>query len=84
MSHIGGNVPEYYPYLKKTLLKYVKSGECSPSEYATMIDRYEYVNKREIIYGEYFWNFSDIKKINRKRRSLGLKSLTHNVNKEDK
>lgn len=79
LSHIGGNVPEYYPYFKDVLLKYVKSGECSPREYATMIDRHEHVNKREIIYGEYLFNFSDLKKVNRKRRSIGLKSLTHNV-----
>tara|TARA_R110000868_G_C10830985_1_gene759388 strand:+ start:413 stop:1252 length:840 start_codon:yes stop_codon:yes gene_type:complete len=78
MSHIGGNVPEYYPYFKVVLLKYVKSGECSPREYATMIDRHEYVNKREIIYGEYLFNFSDLKKVNRKRRSIGLKR-TRNV-----
>jgi hypothetical protein len=57
LSHIGGDVPEYYPYFKKALLKYVKSGECSPREYATMIDRHEHENKREIIYGEYLFNF---------------------------
>jgi hypothetical protein len=84
LSHIGGNVPEYYPYFKKTLLKYVKSGECSPREYATMIDRHEYVNKREMIYGEYLHIFPDLKKVNRKRRSIGMKSLTHNVMKDDK
>jgi hypothetical protein len=84
LSHIGGNVPEYYPYFKKALLKYLKSGECSPSEYATMIDRHEHENKREIIYGEYLFNFSNLKKVNRKRRCIGLKSLTHNVKKEDK
>lgn len=72
LSHIGGDVPEYYPYFKKALLKYVKSGECSPREYATMIDRHEHENKREIIYGEYLINFSDLKKVNRKRRSIGL------------
>ena len=79
LSHIGGDVPEYYPYFKKALLKYVKSGECSPREYATMIDRHEHENKREIIYGEYLFNFSDLKKVNRKRRIIGLKSLTHDV-----
>lgn len=84
LSHMGADVPEYYPYFKKTLLKYVKSGECSPGEFGTMIDRHEHVNKREIIYGEYFWNFSNLKKVNRKRRSIGLKSLTQNVKNEDK
>jgi hypothetical protein len=79
LSHMGGGVPEYYPYFKDVLLKYVKSGECSPREYATMIDRHEHENKREILYGEYLFNFSDLKKINRNRRSIGLKNLTHNV-----
>ncbi|MBE0390321.1 hypothetical protein [Flavobacterium sp. PL002] len=79
MSHIGGNVPEYYPYFKDVLLKYVKSGECSPNEYGTMIDRHEYVNKREIIYGEYLFNFSGLKKVNRKRRSIGLKRTRNAV-----
>ena len=84
LSHIGGDVPEYYPYFKKALLKYVKSGECSPREYATMIDRHEHVNKREIIYGEYLFNFSNLKIVNRKRRSIGLKNLTRNVKNEDR
>jgi hypothetical protein len=79
LSHIGGNVPEYYPYFKDVLLKYVKSGKCSPNEYGTMIDRHEYVNKREIIYGEYLFNFSDLKKVNRKRRSIGLKRTRNAV-----
>ncbi|RTZ03561.1 hypothetical protein EKL98_11240 [Flavobacterium bomense] len=79
LSHMGGGVPEYYPYFKDTLLLYVKSGECSPREYATMIDRHEHENKREILYGEYLFNFSDLKKVNRNRRSIGLKSLIDNV-----
>lgn len=79
LSHMGGDAPEYYPYFKKTLIKYVKSGACSPDEYGTMIDRHEYVNKREIIYGEYLFNFSDLKKVNRKRRSIGLKRTRNAV-----
>ena len=49
-----------------------------------MIDRHEHENKREIVYGEYLWNYSDLKKVNRKRRSIGLKSLTQNVMNENK
>jgi len=79
LSHMGGGVPEYYPYLKDTLLKYVKSGECSPREYATMIDRHEHENKREIIYGEYLFNISDLKKVNSNRRGIGLKNMVDNV-----
>ena len=62
----------------------MKAGECSPREFATMIDRHEHENKREIIYGEYLFNFSDLKKVNHKRRSIGLNSLTQNVKNENK
>ncbi len=53
-------------------------------EYATMIERHEHENKREIIYAEYLFNFSDLKKVNRKRRCIGLNSLPQNVKNEDK
>jgi hypothetical protein len=38
---------EYYPYFKEKLLEYV--GDCPPINYATMIDRYEYIHKRNIL-----------------------------------
>ena len=71
-SYMWIGVPEYYSYFKGTLLKYVKSGEYSPMEYATMIDRHEHENNRKILYVEYFGNFLDTLKSNRNRRSIGL------------
>lgn len=82
LSHMS-SVPEHYPFFKEALLKYVKSGECSPQEYATMIDRHERDNNREILYDQYFGEFSDTLKVNRNRRSIGLKSLNYYVKKID-
>ncbi|MDR6968207.1 hypothetical protein J2X31_002222 [Flavobacterium arsenatis] len=80
LSHMA-YVDEYYPFFKDELLKYVKSGECSPQEYATMVDRHERNSGREILYDEYFGEFSDTLKVNRNRRSIGLRSLNYNVKK---
>lgn len=73
LSHMAG-VEEYYPYFKEKLLVYVKSGECPPINYATMVDRYEYLKKRELVYGTYTGDFYDTIKVNRNRRSIGLKN----------
>jgi len=83
LSHMS-SVPEYYPFFKDELLKYVKSGECSPQEYATMVDRHERDNNREILYDEYFGDFSDTVQVNRNRRSIGLRSLNNTVKKQNK
>jgi hypothetical protein len=83
LSHMAG-VPAYYPYFKEKLLEYVKSGECPPLNYATMVDRYEGINKREILYDEYFGDFSDTVKVNRNRRSIGLKSRDYKAKKISK
>jgi hypothetical protein len=53
------------------LLEYVKSGDCPPINYATMIDRYEYIHKRNILYGVYVGDFSDTIKLIRIEEVLG-------------
>lgn len=73
LSHMAG-MEEYYPYFKEKLLEYVKTGDCPPINYATMIDRYEHIHKRNILYGVYMGDFSDTIKVNQNRRSIGLKS----------
>jgi hypothetical protein len=83
LSHMAG-MPAYYPYFKEKLLGYVKSGDCPPLNYATMVDRYEGINKREILYDEYFGDFSDTVKVNRNRRSIGLKSRDYKAIKISK
>ncbi|WP_157824585.1 hypothetical protein [Flavobacterium sp. ALD4] len=82
-SYMWIGVPEYYSYFKNTSLKYVKSGECSPREYATMID-HEHENNYGILYGEYFGDFLDTLKSNRNRRSIGLKSRDFKIKKISK
>jgi hypothetical protein len=82
LSHMS-SVPDYYPYFRDSLLKFVKSGECLPEEYATMVDRNERDNNRELIYDQYFGNFTDTLEVNRNRRSIGLKSLLYQVNNPD-
>jgi hypothetical protein len=38
-----------------------------------MIDRYEYIHKRNILYGVYVGDFFRHNKVNQNRRSIGLK-----------
>ena len=74
LSHMS-SVSDYYPYFKEKLLVYVKSGECPPAEYGTMVDRHERDHNRDVIYGQYSGKFSDTAQVNRNRKSIGLKSL---------
>lgn len=70
-----------YSLLKQNLYKYVKSGDCPPEIYASMIDRYESRNNNKLIFGEYrlFMDdtYLDSVKINANRKSIGLPSLKH-------
>ncbi|WP_394674579.1 hypothetical protein [uncultured Chryseobacterium sp.] len=73
---------EYYPYFKTKLLEYVKSGDCLPRDYATMVDRHHLqFSKEEILYGYYIGNSThlDTLKINRNRKMLGLPSMQHSA-----
>ncbi len=77
-SHMSGS--EYYPYFKTKLLEYVKSGDCLPRDYATMVDRHHLqFSKEEILYGYYIGNSThlDTLKINRNRKMIGLPSMQH-------
>ena len=79
-SHMSAS--EYYPYFKTKLLEYVKSGDCLPRDYATMVDRHNLqISKEEIIYGYYndYKSVIDTLKINRNRKTLGLPSIKHNT-----
>ncbi|WP_309762523.1 MULTISPECIES: hypothetical protein [unclassified Chryseobacterium] len=79
-SHMSRS--EYYPYFKTKLLEYVKSGDCLPRDYATMVDRHRlYISKEEILYGCYIDGTTqlDTLKINRNRKTIGLPSLKHSA-----
>jgi len=79
-SHMSRS--EYYPYFKTKLLEYVKSGDCLPRDYATMVDRHRLdVSKEEILYGCYIDGTTqlDTLKINRNRKTVGLPSMQHSA-----
>ncbi|AZA79213.1 hypothetical protein EG347_17715 [Chryseobacterium sp. G0186] len=78
LSHMPGS--EHYPYFEKKILEYVKSGECPPYDYATMVDRqYLQFIKKDIPYGVYrgHGDIKDSVKTNYNRRSIGLPGLKH-------
>ncbi|WP_294217751.1 hypothetical protein [uncultured Chryseobacterium sp.] len=79
-SHMSGS--EYYPYFKTKMLEYMKSGDCLPRDYATMVDRHHLqFSKEEILYGYYIGNSThlDTLKINRNRKMIGLPSMQHSA-----
>lgn len=71
---------EHYPYIKKKLLEYVKSGDCVPRDYAIMVDRENVNNHKPSEYGYTFMiDIKDSAQVNRNRKSIGLPSLKHSA-----
>ncbi|WP_034703306.1 hypothetical protein [Chryseobacterium luteum] len=70
---------EYHPYFKTKILEYIKSGECSPRDYAAMMDRNNLHHKTPYPYGVYqgYQNIKDSAQVNRNRKSIGLPSLKY-------
>lgn len=66
-----------YPYIKEKLLEYVKSGDCSPRDYARMEDTYLGSHKKITLYGFNMIPVKDSVQINRNRKSLGIPSMKH-------
>lgn len=78
-SHMSAS--NSYPYFETRLKEYVKSGECPPMIYTTMVDRYHLqIKKDDILYGSYigFSENLDSAQIDKNRKSIGLPSLKHN------
>lgn len=68
-----------YEYLRDKLFEYVKSGDCPPSIYATMVDRYEAQTNKRILYGNYgIIDNVDSVKLDSNRKNIGLPSKKHN------
>lgn len=70
-----------YEYLKNKLFEFVKSGDCPPEDYATLIDHHENRNKRRV---HYLMNANDDGSIdsafvNKNRKELGIPSIIHAV-----
>lgn len=74
LSHMIGS--KKYPEFRKKLFEYVKSGHCSPQEYALMSDTYDYYRNTAVRYSLRN-NNTDSVRINRNRKSIGLPSIKH-------
>ncbi|WP_347220038.1 hypothetical protein [Chryseobacterium sp.] len=68
---------KHYPFIKEKLLEYVKSGDCSPRDYARMEDTYLGSHKKITLYGFNMVPVKDTAQINRNRKSLGIPSMKH-------
>ncbi|RLJ23288.1 hypothetical protein CLU97_4523 [Chryseobacterium sp. 7] len=83
-NHMAGS--QNYEYFKVKLLEYVKSGECTPREYIEMVDKHQYINYSESIYGIFIhystsaFSASDSARINRNRKAVGFPSLKESSN----
>lgn len=70
-----------FPYFERKLREYVKTGDCPPRDYATMVDRnLLQVKQKEILYGVYIGHsiISDTIQTDKNRKKIGLPSLSHN------
>lgn len=75
LNHMAGT--EHFPYFKQKILEYVKTGECTPQEYAEMIDKHGIITGKDF-YGT-FNNvlIRDSALVNRNRKKIGIPSLKH-------
>ncbi|QQQ30455.1 hypothetical protein JJL46_12105 [Chryseobacterium indoltheticum] len=74
LSHMVSS--ENYPKIKYKVFEYLKSGDCSPQEYALMSDTYDYYKNTAVRFG-YRNSSQDSSQVNRGRKSIGLPSLMH-------
>ncbi|WET48934.1 hypothetical protein PYS58_20610 [Chryseobacterium indologenes] len=76
LNHIA--YTKHYEYFRTELLKYVKSGECTPRDYIEMVDKYQYVNNRPTMYGIFIryneanLNAADSARIDKNRAAIGF------------
>jgi hypothetical protein len=70
---------EKYKYFKEKIPEYIKKGECSPRDYAMLVDYgLEIIDKKEYsYYGVNGKEIIDSTQVNRNRKSIGLPSLKH-------
>jgi len=77
-SHMSSSAG--YPYFESQLKYHLKTGDCPPRVYSTMVDRYHLeVTKDDILYATYIGNsiISDSAQIDRNRKSIGLPTMNH-------
>ncbi|KFE97285.1 hypothetical protein [Chryseobacterium luteum] len=74
LSHMIAS--EKYPEFRKKVFEYVKSGDCSPRDYALMSDTYDQFKNTAIRFAYRNAN-QDSARINRSRKGIGIPSLKH-------
>ncbi|WP_228444923.1 hypothetical protein [Chryseobacterium echinoideorum] len=77
LNHMATRDTPTYLYFKEQLFKYLKNGECTPEDYAAMIDKYNLMTNEDS-YGT-FSNvpIKDSALVNRNRKKIGMPSLRH-------
>lgn len=70
-------------FFKKELIQYIESGDCDPYDYAVMVDRQQttYIDPTKSLYGlynPYEIPPYDTLRIDKNRKSIGLRGLKHN------
>jgi hypothetical protein len=82
LHHMAGS--GQYSYFKEKVLEYVKSGDCPPDDYVSMVERNNNLNHRESEFGfesmfglKPLNNIIDTIKVNKNRKKIGLPSLKH-------
>ncbi|WPO84105.1 hypothetical protein SD427_07160 [Chryseobacterium sp. JJR-5R] len=78
LNHMAGLDNKDYPYFKEKILEYVKTGECTPEDYAEMIDKRAYMEGKYCVYCAVSNSLiSDSTKINKNRKEIGMPALNH-------
>ncbi|WP_034761001.1 hypothetical protein [Chryseobacterium gregarium] len=78
LNHMAGLDNKDYPYFKEKILEYVKTGECTPDDYAEMIDKRAYMEGKDCIYCTVSNSrISDSTIINKNRKGIGMPALNH-------
>lgn len=78
LNHMAGLDNKNYPYFKEKVFEYLKNGECTPEDYAEMIDKRAYIEGKDCVYCAVSNSqISDSIQINKNRQEIGMPSLKH-------
>jgi len=70
---------KHYPYIREKLLEFVKSGDCSPRDYARMVDTDMGSHNNTTLYGFNMILVKDSIQTDRNRKTLGIPSMKHSA-----
>lgn len=78
LNHMAGTDNTDYPYFKEKVLEYVKAGDCTPEDYAEMIDKRAYMEGKNCMYCTFSTSrIIDSIQINKNRKKIGMPTLRH-------